>query len=350
MSTLLPTYKKVIIRDIVQETKDVKTFRLEMADGSPIQYQAGQFITFVFPKVTSEEDRRNYSFSTTPEVDDIPSITLKRVENGAYSRWFIDEARPGDTLLTIGVSGYFTLPENIESYKRILFLAAGSGIAPIYSLLQQVLYFHPSVQVTLIYSSRDAGSTIFYASLQELQQKFQGRFSIEFLFSTAPNLLRARLGKGLLEVLLKQYAGTEHHESLFYTCGPYDYMRMATIVLQTEGVPPQNIHRENFAIVKPVQKRFPPDKDPHHITITVDGRQYTFQSQFPETILAQAKKLGIPIPYSCESGQCGTCAATCTKGNVWMWNNEVLVDAEIEKGRVLTCTGYPVGGDVALEI
>jgi ring-1,2-phenylacetyl-CoA epoxidase subunit PaaE len=33
-----------------------------------------------------------------------------------------------------------------------------------------------------------------------------------------------------------------------------------------------------------------------------------------------------------------------------MWNNEVLVDAEVEKGRTLTCTGYAVGGDVILEI
>jgi ring-1,2-phenylacetyl-CoA epoxidase subunit PaaE len=32
-----------------------------------------------------------------------------------------------------------------------------------------------------------------------------------------------------------------------------------------------------------------------------------------------------------------------------MWHNDVLLQEEIAKGRVLTCTGYPVGGDVVLK-
>ncbi|MBS1562920.1 MAG: 2Fe-2S iron-sulfur cluster binding domain-containing protein, partial [Bacteroidetes bacterium] len=58
---------------------------------------------------------------------------------------------------------------------------------------------------------------------------------------------------------------------------------------------------------------------------------------------------GIALPYSCEAGRCGSCAATCTKGKVWMSYNEVLLDEELAKGRILTCTGYPVGGDIELE-
>ncbi|HEY9044666.1 MAG TPA: ferredoxin--NADP reductase [Ohtaekwangia sp.] len=350
MSTLSSVYKKIIIRDIISETQDVKTFKLGYADGSPLEYEAGQFITFVFPKHELAEERRSYSFSTAPKIDDVPAITLKRVTNGEYSRWFIDHAKPGDALLTIGTSGYFTLPDDLGKYKRLILLAAGSGITPIFSLLKRALQEYPSLQLVLIYSNRTAADTIFYNELIGLQQEYSERLTIEFLFSTSPNLLRARLNKGLLENLLKKYSHDDHAQSLFYLCGPYDYMRMATIVLQTEGVPPENIRRENFAIVKPVQKRFPPDQEQHAITLYMEGNRYTFEVQFPETILQQAKKNNIPIPYSCESGQCGTCAATCTKGHVWMWNNEVLTDSEIQKGRVLTCSGYPVGGDVVLEI
>lgn len=34
------------------------------------------------------------------------------------------------------------------------------------------------------------------------------------------------------------------------------------------------------------------------------------------------------------SRRCGSCVATCISGKVWMANNEVLMDDEIEKGRI----------------
>jgi len=344
-------YKRIVVQDVISETKDVKTFQLLYEDGTPLKYEAGQFITFIFPKHDQqEEDRRSYSFSTTPGLDDTPAITLKRVENGEYSRKLIDRTKPGDVLLTIGASGYFTLPENIKDYKRFIFLAAGSGITPIYSLIKDILHHHPTVEVVLIYSNREPSETIFHKQLTNLQTRYSNRFTIEFLFSTTPNLLRARLSKWLLEVLLKKYTAGDYHQTLFYLCGPYDYMRMATIVLQTEGVPSDNIRKEHYAIHKPVRKNEPPDKETHRVEIRMNGNVYTFETQFPETILQHAKKMNIPLAYSCESGQCGTCAATCTQGKVWMWNNDVLVDAEVEKGRVLTCTGYPIEGDIVLEL
>lgn len=344
-------YKRIVIRDIVEEARNVKSFQLEYADGSPLNYEPGQFITFIFPRNGQDEgDRRSYSFSTTPGVDATPAITIKRIENGEYSRWFIDNAKPGSTLLTIGTSGHFTLPENLHEYKKLIFFAAGSGITPIYSLLKHVLATYPHLPVVLIYSGRQADDTVFYRELTQLQKQYNDQLTIEYLFSTSRNLSRARLGKLLLEALLKQYSGTDHRNTLFYLCGPYEYMRMATIVLQTEGVPADNIRKENFATRRPVQKNEPPDKDKHTVELRLNGNVYTFETEFPETILQHAKKLNIPVPYSCESGQCGTCAASCVKGKVWMWNNEVLVDSEVEKGRTLTCTGYPIGGDVILEI
>ena len=62
-----------------------------------------------------------------------------------------------------------------------------------------------------------------------------------------------------------------------------------------------------------------------------------------------AKAQNIMLPYSCEAGRCGSCAARCTSGKVWMAYNEVLTDDEIAKDRVLVCQAYPVGGDVVIE-
>ena len=87
----------------------------------------------------------------------------------------------------------------------------------------------------------------------------------------------------------------------------------------------------------------------HTVVIQLQKKLIQFQTQYPQTILQAAKKAGLVLPYSCEAGRCGSCAATCTAGEVWMSYNEVLMEDEIANGKILTCTGYPVRGDVLLK-
>ncbi|HYH57268.1 MAG TPA: 2Fe-2S iron-sulfur cluster-binding protein [Anseongella sp.] len=56
------------------------------------------------------------------------------------------------------------------------------------------------------------------------------------------------------------------------------------------------------------------------------------------------------MPYSCKGGACSTCTARCTGGKVEMAVNEVLTEADIEQGLVLTCVGYPAAEKVRIEI
>jgi ring-1,2-phenylacetyl-CoA epoxidase subunit PaaE len=125
-------------------------------------------------------------------------------------------------------------------------------------------------------------------------------------------------------------------------------MQTAGITLLSAGIPASNIHKENFLILQPVTRAIPPDTDPHRLIIQYDGQVYHVQAQYPKTILQAGLDAGIDLPYSCLAGRCGTCAAVCTSGKVWMSYNEVLPDEEIAKGRVLTCVGYAVGGDAEL--
>jgi len=343
-------YKKVSISAIRQETPDCKTFVLHTTDPGLLQYQPGQFLTLVFAAKSGEE-RRSYSFSSSPALHELPAITIKRVENGAWSRMLLDHARVGDELTVIGPSGFFTLPDGAHSYKRLFFIAAGSGITPVYSLLKTVLHTRPDLNVVLVFANRSAENTIFYDGLRQLAAGFAHRFHIEWLFSGSPNLARARLSKWLLGILLREHALEALPETLFYLCGPFDFMRMAGIQLAEEGVGPQQIRKENFSTFKAEIKAQPPDKEKHTVHIhRSDGASFTIQAQYPQTILQAAKKAGIALPYSCEAGRCGSCTATCTAGKVWMSYNEVLLQDEIDRGRVLTCTGYPIGGDVELAL
>lgn len=338
--------KQVKVTEIIKETENAKTFILEPMHGWHPDYKSGQFLTLLFDTPFGEK-RRSYSISSSPEKGEPFSITVKKVENGEFSRRMLDQVKEGDVFATSGINGFFTLPENLETIDQVFFLAAGSGITPCYSILKTLLH-GTDKKVVLIYSNKNERDTIFLKSIQELQEQYPAQFQVRFLNSQHAGIFNRRLSKWLLTILLKQYLKTEKSRVLFYLCGPFEYMQMIRITLLTEGFEADKIRKEQFVSLTLPDKPKPPDVEKHIVTIHFNGHHYILPVQYPKTILATAKEKNILLPYSCESGVCGACAATCTKGKVWMSYNGVLMEKEIDKGRVLTCQGFPVGGDVEL--
>jgi len=338
--------KEIRVKEIIPETKNCKTFVLERTDGGRIIYKPGQFLTFIF-NTTSGEQRRNYSLSSA--LNDPLSITVKRIPNGFYSRKLVDEAKSGDFLTTIGASGFFTLPPDMSTYRQLFLLAAGSGITPVYSILKTALQNFTGLRIILIYSNSSKRETIFYNALRQLEVNYPDRLQIEWLFSDAFDHTRSRLGNWLLNELLKKYLAAPLPQCLFYLCGPLSYMRTITITLLIAGVNRANIRKEEFVIIQPLIELKPPDTSPRGITVMIGEKRYQFTNEYPKTILQSAKLAGVELPFSCETGKCGTCAAVCRNGNVWMKYNEVLTDEDLQTKKILTCTGYAVYGDVELD-
>jgi len=334
------------ITRITVESPDTKSFTLQQLEGPPITYIPGQFLTLIFPK-THGEERRSYSISSTPILNEPIAITVKRIDNGEFSRHLFDTCKVGDQLLSIGASGLFTLPID-DTTSQLFFLAAGSGITPILSLIKTALIKYPGRRIDLIYSNRSQEVTIFASQIAALQQQYPLNFNVVYLHSNARNLLKARLSKLILSEYVEALV-TDRLKTHFFLCGPDDYMQMASITLLSEGIPHNNIRREIFNTHKPKVKELPPDQDPHQVTIQYEGKEYQLKVQYPTTILRAAQQHGINLPYSCEAGKCGTCAATCTKGNIWMSYNEVLLDKELSKGRILTCVAHPYATDAVLD-
>ena len=344
-----PLIRPLTVTDIREEVHDFKTFVFGALDGNAIQYKSGQYLTFAH-KTHHDEIRRSYSITSASVLNEPLSVGVKRIANGAFSRVLIDDTKVGDTLYTVGAAGFFTLPDDIERYDTLFFFAAGSGITPIYSLLKTALHLRPRLSIVLVYSSHSKRQTIFYDALVRLQQQFSKRFQIEFIFSENRELVNAHLHSELLIQLLKTYTTTTKDKTLHFICGPTNYMRMCWYVLQNEGVPAANLRRESFNSDKVVTKALPPDVLAHNVVIHQGVSFHHVAAQYPDTILKAAKKIGIALPYSCEVGRCGSCAAKCVEGRVWMSYNEVLTEKELAEGLVLTCVGYPVGGDVVLEL
>ncbi len=338
-------YLNLRIKTIREEVPGFKTIVFE--DGHGINYRAGQYLTLVrFHH--NKEYRRSYSITSSPELKEPLSIGVKRVPNGLFSRYLVDDALPGDEILSTGAGGFFVLPENIARYNCVFFFAAGSGITPVYSLIKTALHRHPAMKVVLVYSNSSKDTGIFLRELQDIQQKSPSQFYIELLFSDTHSLVKARLHRELIFQYLWQY-NTDNNHTLFYICGPENYMRLCTYTLKETGVEADNIKKENFVIdTLPRLLPTPPDKETHTVIIHKGETVFTLPVHYPNSILKSAKKEGIVLPYSCETGSCGSCVATCTKGKIWHAYNEVLTDNDLQKGLVLTCVGHPVYGDAEL--
>lgn len=336
--------KKVKIVAIHTETSQSKTFVLEALDGWKPHYQPGQFLTLVFQTPYGEK-RRSYSISSA--LDEPLSITVKKVDNGEFSRFLIYDVKEGDVLHTSGISGFFQLTESTLPIQQFFFIAAGSGITPCFSLIKTILA-KGTQQVVLIYSNKSEEDAIFHEQLHALQKKYVDRFFIRFLYSNRFSVYHSRLSKWLLLHLLQEYPIVSKEQAYFYLCGPFDYMQTIRITLLGESIPAAHIIKEDFSSLPRLVIPKPPDTSAHQVTIHLQEQTYELKVQYPQSILAAAKAQHISLPYSCEAGRCGSCVASCSKGKVWMAYNEILTDNEIAKGRILTCQGFPVDGDVEI--
>ncbi|MGZ5255946.1 MAG: ferredoxin--NADP reductase, partial [Flavitalea sp.] len=190
---------KVKIIDIREAGPEAKTFYLQALDGWEPYCRSGQFITLSFFSY-GREKRRSYSLTCCPELGEQLCITVKKIDNGEFSRWLVYHAQVGEILFTTGISGFFVLPPEPEAFTYF-FLAAGSGITPCYSLIHLLLE-KTSARVVLIYSNKSIAQTLFNRELQIWAEQYPERFEIHYFFSDSTNLENKRLSSFRLTEIL----------------------------------------------------------------------------------------------------------------------------------------------------
>jgi ring-1,2-phenylacetyl-CoA epoxidase subunit PaaE len=324
------------ITAITQQTADVFTFSLNEISGKKVNYEAGQFLTFLF-RIQDIEVRRSYSISSSPDWAGPIQITLQRIPNGVVSRLLVDTSKPGDILKAIEPAGKFVLP--VIPPLQFCFIAAGSGISPVFSLMKTVLRRHAQSKILLIFQNRNEETTIFRKELLQLQENYPDRMQMIELFSQPLNksIVPARLNNFKLEEIIRNCISDLHAH--FYLCGPRSFMMLAEVTLTWLGFG-KNIKKENFVVDAPPPPPLLNDTSSKKIELNFQGEKFEFVVKYPQNILSAALAQGIPLPYSCRGGQCSTCMVKCKSGKIIMSKNEVLTSKDLAEGWVLTCVGF----------
>lgn len=324
---------------VKRETPSVASFFLERIDSMPIHYKAGQFLTLLIQR-GNKMLRRSYSMSSTPGLDLHLCITVKAIENGEVSRFLLNSLLPGSIVRALPPAGLFTLDVH-PAERKLLFIAAGSGITPIYSLIRHVLHFESTATCCLIYQSTNQEQTIFLSEIESLQQQFGSRLKLYLLYSRPTGTtLPARLTKDTLIDIIERAGFRPVSENRVFICGPLSFMRLADFTVRFMGYKSRQIRMENFVVDSVPAPRLSIDSTPRHVSVLINNQYIEFNVQYPQSILEAALANHIELPYSCRGGRCSSCIAHCTDGAVQMSINEVLTDDDLAKGLVLTCVGY----------
>lgn len=253
-------YFSLNVAETLKETDDTVSIVFKLSDSikEDFKYKPGQHVNFK-TVIDSSVYIRTYSMSSSPHTDEDLVITVKEIENGAVSPYILKEIKPGDNILVSKPRGKYVLNPDSDRKGYYVMFAAGSGIAPLYSMLKSVLHIEKESKVTLFYANRSEKSIIFKDSLAMLSEQYKGRFkTIHLLSQPSHNWtgLKGRLNSEIAKMLLTSYINGELNSAEVYMCGPDGFMSSAEEALKHLNVSEERIHSEEFNPVAKKGKQF----------------------------------------------------------------------------------------------
>jgi Na+-transporting NADH:ubiquinone oxidoreductase subunit F len=126
-----------ICDEIIDHTYDIKQFSLKFAEGQRMKYAPGQYVQVLAPRYekSNEEVYRAYSISSNPMEEDHIELIVRRVPDGICTTYLFDYLKQGEGVMINGPYGHFYIR---ETERPMIFIAGGSGIAPIKCMLHHM--------------------------------------------------------------------------------------------------------------------------------------------------------------------------------------------------------------------
>jgi ferredoxin-NADP reductase len=346
---------------IETQTSNAKTLRFLIPSGEQFSARPGQFSTFQW-MIDGKKVVRSYTICSSPTQTGYIEITPKQVDNGYVSTFLNEKAAIGLTVEAKGPSGQFYFDET--KHRKLVMLAAGSGITPMVSILRYLDDRCLETDATLIYNVQTSKDIIFEKELKRLKECLNNfRYNISL---TKPDKdwrgTTGRINRALIEANVKDLKG-----STFFLCGPKQFMDSLSETLSSMGIAADQIKVESFggrpllekassdsaSETKPSESTIAQEKvEKRNVTkpLVVSDNSVEFvrsrkQCLVPadKTLLEVAEINAVTIPFSCRQGQCGTCTTRLLEGEVFMEAEDGLDPELKEEGYILTCVGYAKG-------
>lgn len=313
---------KIVAKDSIAH----ETVSLTLKVNSHFQMgQAGQHHP-VYVTVQGIRYERSYSLS---KIDDQHVLlTLKKVPGGKVSTWLIEQAQVGDIVELGQPFGEMTLP---KTTAPLVLLAAGSGITPMYSLLQELIQSQQITDqaVTLMYWVKTQADAAFLTQLQTWAKQYNN-FKFE-LFCTQDLPQAARLDQSHV-ALVEQL-----EQTVVYACGPSGFAQRAEQLFAHA----QEIKTEAFSMT------LQDTADTGFVQITLTQSKQVLSIAKGQSILVSLEQQNIKPKHGCRMGICNKCACHKVEGHT---QNIVNGQQNAEPGNLLKICVNSAQSDLVIDL
>lgn len=229
------------VREVAPATPRALIVQLDLA-GAALDYRAGQA---VLVGRHSQPVRRPYSLALAPH-EARASGTLELLVGLEAT------GSPGDHLAGLapgmladvdGPVGSFHFPEHPRE-RRFLFVAGGTGIAPLRAMLHEALAHEGELAVSLVYSARTADEFAYGDELRGLAaaHRIQLWQTVTREPAEAWTGWRGRIALHHLQEMVQD------PDTLCFVCGPHALVEDVPHLLQQVGIAPDRIRTEDWGI------------------------------------------------------------------------------------------------------
>ncbi len=203
-----------------------------------LEYRPGEYVLLADDR--GEVPPRSFSVANAPRSDGLISLLVTRVGEGATSLWVHDRLRVGQMASVSGPFGTFV--DDPAATAPALFLAAGSGLAPIRALVEAALARPGRRELTLVFSARTEADVIDRERFGQWQAEHERfRFIRTLTRATGPH------ARGRIPALLPELSADLSGHDVFVAGAP-GFVRACATAAEALGARRERVKTEVFFV------------------------------------------------------------------------------------------------------
>lgn len=231
------------VEKIEKPAHDVAILKLRLPASERLQFRAGQYLDILL----KDGKRRSFSMAHSPHADELVELHIRAVAGGVFSQFVMNELKERAILRFEAPLGTFYLREDTD--KPIIFMAGGTGFAPIKSIIEHALHTHIDRQMVLYWGVRSLRDLYLPELPSRWQQENPHLTFIPVLSEPMPeDNWQGRTGL-VHQAILDDFEDLSGYE--VYACGAPAMIEAGQQAFATRGLPEEAFFADSFTFAAP---------------------------------------------------------------------------------------------------